>query len=86
MAVNRFLDHLDVDVFAIRNCIAERVAISSALKCGLMAAGEVDLMPRLVGSIRVGYSGWACCAGNGWWLGLGLVYRQGFGVRQALAP
>lgn len=59
MAVSRFHDHPDVDVFAAQNGIAERVAIGSALKYGLLAAGEVDVFPRLVGS-----SEWDTAAGQ----------------------
>lgn len=59
MAVSRFHDHPDVDVFADRNGITERVAIGSALKYGLLAAGEVDVFPRLVGS-----SEWDTAAGQ----------------------
>lgn len=59
MAVSRFHDHTDVDVFADHNGIAERVAIGSALKYGLLAAGEVDVYPRLVGS-----SEWDTAAGQ----------------------
>jgi 3'(2'), 5'-bisphosphate nucleotidase len=59
MAVSRFHDHPDVEVFAIQNGIAERVAIGSALKYGLLAAAEVDVFPRLVGS-----SEWDTAAGQ----------------------
>jgi 3'(2'), 5'-bisphosphate nucleotidase len=59
MAVSRFHDHPDVDVFAAQNAIAERVAIGSALKYGLLAAAEVDVFPRLVGS-----SEWDTAAGQ----------------------
>jgi 3'(2'), 5'-bisphosphate nucleotidase len=59
MAVSRFHDHSDVDLFASQNGIAERVAIGSALKYGLLAAGEVDVFPRLVGS-----SEWDTAAGQ----------------------
>lgn len=59
MAVSRFHDHPDVDVFAVQNGITERVAIGSALKYGLLAAGEVDVFPRLVGS-----SEWDTAAGQ----------------------
>lgn len=59
MAVSRFHDHPDVDIFAARNGIKERVAIGSALKYGLLAAGEVDVFPRLVGS-----SEWDTAAGQ----------------------
>ena len=59
MAVSRFHDHPDGDIFAARNGIAERVAIGSALKYGLLAAGEVDVFPRLVGS-----SEWDTAAGQ----------------------
>jgi 3'(2'), 5'-bisphosphate nucleotidase len=50
MAVSRWHDHPDVDVFAAQNGISQRVAIGSALKYGLLAAAEVDVFPRLVGS------------------------------------
>lgn len=59
MAASRFHDHPDVEVFAAQNGIAERVAIGSALKYGLLAAGEVDVFPRLVGS-----SEWDTAAGQ----------------------
>jgi 3'(2'), 5'-bisphosphate nucleotidase len=50
MAVSRFHDHPDVEFFAAQNKISERVAIGSALKYGLLARGDVDVFPRLVGS------------------------------------
>jgi len=59
MAVSRFHDHPDVDVFAEGNSVKERVAVGSALKYGLLAAGEVDVFPRLVGS-----SEWDTAAGQ----------------------
>ncbi len=59
MAVSRFHDHPDVDIFAAWNGIEERVAIGSALKYGLLATGEVDVFPRLVGS-----SEWDTAAGQ----------------------
>lgn len=59
MAVSRFHDHPDVDLFASQNGITESVAIGSALKYGLLAAGEVDVFPRLVGS-----SEWDTAAGQ----------------------
>ncbi len=59
MAVSRLHDHPDVDLFASQNGITERVAIGSALKYGLLAAGEVDVFPRLVGS-----SEWDTAAGQ----------------------
>lgn len=59
MAVSRFHDHPDVNVFATDNSIVDRVAIGSALKYGLLAAGEVDVFPRLVGS-----SEWDTAAGQ----------------------
>lgn len=59
MAVSRFHDHAGVDIFAAQNEIAERIAIGSALKYGLLAAGEVDVFPRLVGS-----SEWDTAAGQ----------------------
>ena len=59
MAVSRFHDHPDVDIFASQNSIEERVGIGSALKYGLLADGEVDVFPRLVGS-----SEWDTAAGQ----------------------
>ncbi len=59
MAVSRFHNHLDVDIFANENGITERVAIGSALKYGLLADGAVDVFPRLVGS-----SEWDIAAGQ----------------------
>lgn len=59
MAVSRFHDHPDVDLFALHNAINHRVAIGSALKYGLLAAGDVDVFPRLVGS-----SEWDTAAGQ----------------------
>ncbi len=59
MAVSRFHDHPDVDVFVSQNGIDQRVAIGSALKYGLLAAAEVDVFPRLVGS-----SEWDTAAGQ----------------------
>jgi 3'(2'), 5'-bisphosphate nucleotidase len=59
MAVSRFHDHPDVNIFATQNRIKERVPIGSALKYGLLAAGVVDVFPRLVGS-----SEWDIAAGQ----------------------
>lgn len=59
MVVSRFHDHPDVDIFAAQNRISERVAVGSALKYGLLAAGEVDVFPRLVGSAE-----WDTAAGQ----------------------
>ena len=59
MAVSRFHDHPDLDIFAAQNKIVNRVAIGSALKFGLLAAAEVDVLPRLVGS-----SEWDIAAGQ----------------------
>jgi 3'(2'), 5'-bisphosphate nucleotidase len=59
MAVSRFHDHPDVDVFIAQNGIGQRVAIGSALKYCLLAAAEVDVFPRLVGS-----SEWDTAAGQ----------------------
>lgn len=59
MAISRFHDHPDVDVFAVQNGIGLRVAVGSALKYGLLAAAEVDVFPRLVGS-----SEWDTAAGQ----------------------
>lgn len=59
MAVSRFHDHPDVEIFAVQNGVGQRVAIGSALKYGLLAAAEVDVFPRLVGS-----SEWDTAAGQ----------------------
>ncbi len=59
MAVSRFHDHPDVDVFAEKNLITERVAIGSALKYCMLATGDIDVFPRLVGS-----SEWDTAAGQ----------------------
>lgn len=59
MAVSRFHDHPDVETFADQNGVSQRVAIGSALKYCLLAAGEIDVFPRLVGS-----SEWDTAAGQ----------------------
>lgn len=59
MAVSRFHDHPDVDAFATQNGIVQCVAIGSALKYGRLAAAEIDVFPRLVGS-----SEWDTAAGQ----------------------
>ena len=59
MAVSRFHDHPDVGVFADINQIEKRVEVGSALKYGLLTRGEVDVLPRLVGS-----SEWDVAAGQ----------------------
>jgi len=59
LAVSRFHDHPDVDFFAADNNINQRIAIGSALKYGMLAAAEVDIFPRLVGS-----SEWDTAAGQ----------------------
>ncbi len=59
MAVSRFHDHPDVEVFAVANGIESRVPIGSALKYGLLAVAQVDVFPRLVGS-----SEWDTAAGQ----------------------
>ena len=59
MAVSRFHNHPDIDVFAVQDRIDQRIAVGSALKYGLLAAAEVDVFPRLVGS-----SEWDTAAGQ----------------------
>lgn len=59
MAVSRFHDHPDVDLFARQNGVVHRVAIGSALKYCLLAAATIDIFPRLVGS-----SEWDSAAGQ----------------------
>lgn len=59
MAVSRFHDHPDVDLFAAANNIQNRVAVGSALKYAKLAMAAVDVFPRLVGS-----SEWDTAAGQ----------------------
>lgn len=59
MAVSRFHDHPDVDLFAAANRIDAQVAVGAALKYGQLATAEVDVFPRLVGS-----SEWDTAAGQ----------------------
>ncbi len=59
MAVSRFHDHSDVDIFAAANRVDDRIAIGSALKYGRLASADVDVFPRLVGS-----SEWDTAAGQ----------------------
>lgn len=59
MAVSRFHDHPDVDVFAHINAVAHRVPMGSALKYASLASAEVDVFPRLVGC-----SEWDTAAGQ----------------------
>lgn len=59
MAISRFHDHEDVSKFGNDNGINIRVPVGSALKYGLLATGEVDVFPRLVGS-----SEWDVAAGH----------------------
>ena len=59
MAVSRFHDHSDVDLFAVSNRITERVAVGLALKYSYLTAGEVDVFPGLVGC-----SEWDTAAGQ----------------------
>jgi len=59
MAVSRFHDHPDVDLFAEMNQIEDRIAVGSALKYGRLGSSSVDVVPRLVGS-----SEWDTAAGQ----------------------
>ena len=59
MAVSRFHDHPDVDIFFDTNHMGSRIAIGSALKYGQLATAKVDVFPRLVGS-----SEWDTAAGQ----------------------
>jgi len=59
MAISRFHDHPDVDIFATDNRISNRIAVGSALKYGLLSSAGVDVFPRLVGS-----SEWDTAAGQ----------------------
>jgi 3'(2'), 5'-bisphosphate nucleotidase len=59
MAISRFHNHPDVETFAFMNNINNLKPIGSALKYGLLAASEIDIFPRLVGS-----SEWDTAAGQ----------------------
>ncbi len=59
VAVSRFHDHADTELFISLNSITTRVAIGSALKYGRLAAAEVDVFPRFAGS-----SEWDTAAGQ----------------------
>lgn len=59
MAISRFYDHPDTEAFATQNRINQKIAVGSALKYGLLAAAEIDVFPRLVGS-----SEWDTAAGQ----------------------
>lgn len=50
IAVSRFHDHRDIDLFCSDNGISERVAIGSALKYGRLAIGNIEVITRRVGS------------------------------------
>ena len=59
MAVSRFHDNPDAHIFAQENKISEFVPLGAALKYGRLAAGEIDVYPRLVGT-----SEWDTAAGQ----------------------
>lgn len=59
MAVSRFHDNPDAQVFARENKISAYVPLGAALKYGRLAAGEIDIYPRLVGT-----SEWDTAAGQ----------------------
>jgi 3'(2'), 5'-bisphosphate nucleotidase len=59
MAVSRFHDHPDLELFTANNQIKKRVEVGSALKYGQLASASVDVYPRLVGS-----SEWDTAAGQ----------------------
>jgi 3'(2'), 5'-bisphosphate nucleotidase len=59
MAISRFHDHNDAQLFADANQIKELIPIGSALKYGRLAFGEVDIYPRMVGT-----SEWDTAAGQ----------------------
>lgn len=59
MAVSRFHNHPDVDIFAAENRIDKLISVGSALKYGLLATAEIDVFPRLTGS-----SEWDTAAGQ----------------------
>lgn len=59
MAISRFHNHPDIDIFARDNAISEHIAVGSALKYAYLAAAKIDVFPRLVGS-----SEWDTAAGQ----------------------
>jgi len=59
MAKSRFHDHPDANTFAAMNEVSIQLPIGSALKYGRLAANEVDVYPRLVGT-----SEWDTAAGQ----------------------
>jgi 3'(2'), 5'-bisphosphate nucleotidase len=59
MAVSRFHDTPELDIFAEKNNVAERVPLGSVLKYCRMAMGDLDVVPRLVGT-----SEWDTAAGQ----------------------
>jgi len=59
MAVSRFHNLADTDIFAKTNNISKVVSMGSALKYARIALGEIDVYPRLVGS-----SEWDTAAGQ----------------------
>lgn len=59
MAKSRFHDHAVANLFAAANNIKIQIPIGSALKYGRLAAGLVDVYPRLVGT-----SEWDTAAGQ----------------------
>ena len=59
MAVSRFHNLADTDIFAKTNNISKVVSMGSALKYVRIALGEIDVYPRLVGS-----SEWDTAAGQ----------------------
>lgn len=59
VVTSRFHDHPDVELFFFQNDFTEYVAIGLVVKYCLLAAGEVDVSPRLMGS-----SEWDTVAGQ----------------------
>lgn len=59
IAVSRFHNHPDVEIFASENCAEEQLPLGSALKYCALAEARADVFPRLVGS-----SEWDTAAGQ----------------------
>ena len=59
IAISRFHDHSETDIFAIDNFIGKKIQMGSALKYGRIALGKVDAYLRIIGT-----SEWDTAAGQ----------------------
>ena len=62
MAVSRFHNLSDTNIFSKNNNISKVVSMGSALKYARIALGEIDVYPRLVGSSEWDYCSGTSCA------------------------